>query len=276
MIIPVIIISLFCTLPFSSVLYHVRVYFMRCTLYASSLILSISRREEAFPLAQHFHPDHHDPDDRVPLTVRRVFSLFLFLSFSLFRPPCFYPPREKLLSVRELQTSPSERTVPWKSRRGTIRGVFSSRESEERNVASDGEPAHREERSERDREESTWAEGVGTRGEREGETAEKTGFLADQATNRRPETQVTHPDSTNNQTPSILRPFYHPVQLRSATLLFFVALLPSLHHGSSAFAPRGKHRGVWKILTSEASSPGSSACMAPNTTRAGAREKREG
>lgn len=79
MIIPVIIISLFCTLPFSSVLYHVRVYFMRCTLYASSLILSISRREEAFPLAQHFHPDHHDPDDRVPLTVRRVFSLFLFL-----------------------------------------------------------------------------------------------------------------------------------------------------------------------------------------------------
>lgn len=116
----------------------------------------------------------------------------------------------------------------------------------------------------------------GTRGEREGETAEKTGFLADQATNRRPETQVTHPDSTNNQTPSILRPFYHPVQLRSATLLFFVALLPSLHHGSSAFAPRGKHRGVWKILTSEASSPGSSACMAPNTTRAGAREKRGG
>lgn len=74
--------------------------------------------------------------------------------------------------------------------------------------------------------------------EREGETAEKTGFLADQATNRRPETQVTHPDSTNNQTPSILRPFYHPVRLRSATLLFFVALLPSLHHGSSAFAPR--------------------------------------
>lgn len=87
--------------------------------------------------------------------------------------------------------------------------------------------AHREERSERDREESTWAEGVGTRGEREGETAEKTGFLADRATNRRPETQVTHPDSTNNQTPSILRPFYHPVQLRSATLLFFVALPPS-------------------------------------------------
>lgn len=105
MIIPVIIISLFCTLPFSSVLYHVRVYFMRCTLYASSLILSISRREEAFPLAQHFHPDHHDPDDRVPLTVRRVFSLFLFLSlsFSLFRPPCFYPPREKLLCSRNFK-----------------------------------------------------------------------------------------------------------------------------------------------------------------------------
>lgn len=82
MIIPVIIISLFCTLPFSSVLYHVRVYFMRCTLYASSLILSISRREEAFPLAQHFHPDHHDPDDRVPLTVRRVFSLSFFSSLS--------------------------------------------------------------------------------------------------------------------------------------------------------------------------------------------------
>lgn len=98
MIIPVIIISLFCTLPFSSVLYHVRVYFMRCTLYASSLILSISRREEAFPLAQHFHPDHHDPDDRVPLTVRRVFSLFLFLSLFLsFAPLVFYPPREKLL-----------------------------------------------------------------------------------------------------------------------------------------------------------------------------------
>lgn len=95
------------------------------------------------------------------------------------------------------------------------------------------------------------------RGEREGETAEKTGFLAGQATNRRPETQVTHPDSTNNQTPSILRPFYHPVRLHSATLLFFVALLlSSLRRGSSAFAPpRGKHRGVWKILTGEAGSP---------------------
>ncbi|KYQ51429.1 hypothetical protein ALC60_09427 [Trachymyrmex zeteki] len=56
----------------------------------------------------------------------------------------------------ELQTSPSERTIPWKSHSGTICGVFSSRESEERSVASDGEPAHREERSERDREESTW------------------------------------------------------------------------------------------------------------------------
>lgn len=85
---------------------------MRCTLYASSLILSISRREEAFPLAQHFHPDHHDPDDRVPLTVRRVFSLFLsltlFLSFALL---VFIHPA-KNFSVRELRTSPSERTVP--------------------------------------------------------------------------------------------------------------------------------------------------------------------
>lgn len=98
MIIPVIIISLFCTLPFSSVLYHVRVYFMRCTLYASSLILSISRREEAFPLAQHFHPDHHDPDDRVPLTVRRVFSLFLFLSLFLsFALLVFIHPAKRLL-----------------------------------------------------------------------------------------------------------------------------------------------------------------------------------
>jgi len=104
----------------------------------------------------------------------------------------------------------------------------------------------------------------------EREMVEKTGFLADQATNRRLETQVTHPDSTNNQTPSILRPFYHPVQLRSETLFFFVALLSSLHHRSSALAPpRGKHRGVWKILTSEASSPGSSACMAPKTIRVG-------
>lgn len=125
-------------------------------------------------------------------------------------------------------------------------------------------------------EKRAWTKG-GTRGEREGETAEKTGFLAGQATNRRPETQVTHPDSTNNQTSSILCPFYHSVQLHSAMLLFFMLLLSSLHHGSSAFAsPCGKHRGVWKSLTSEASSPGSSACMAPETTRAGVREKREG
>lgn len=76
-----------CTLPFSSVLYHTRVYSTRCTLYASSFVLSISRREEAFPLAQHFHPDHHDPDDRVPLTVRRIFSLFLSPSPPLFLFP---------------------------------------------------------------------------------------------------------------------------------------------------------------------------------------------
>lgn len=60
-----------------SVLYHIRVYSMWYIQYASLLVLSISRREETFPLAQHFHPDHHDPDDRVPLTVRRVFSFFL-------------------------------------------------------------------------------------------------------------------------------------------------------------------------------------------------------
>lgn len=86
-----------CTLSFSSVLYHTRVYSTRCTLYASSFVLSISRREEAFPLAQHFHPDHHDPDDRVPLTVRRIFSLFLSLPLSSPLPlSCFRPPREKL------------------------------------------------------------------------------------------------------------------------------------------------------------------------------------
>lgn len=139
-----------CALPFSSILYHTQVYSTRCTLYASSLVLSISRREEAFPLAQHFHPDHHDPDDRVPLTVRRTFSLFL--SFSLLVSIHL----AKNFSGRELQTSPFERIMPWKSRSGTIRGVFSSRESEERNVASGSEPAHREEQSERDREESTW------------------------------------------------------------------------------------------------------------------------
>jgi len=130
---------------------------MWCTQYASLLVLSISRREETFPLAQYFHPDHHDPDDRVPLTVWRVFSFFF--SFSLLVSIHL----AKNFSARELQTSPSKRTISRKSRLGSICGVFSSRESEERSVASNGEPAHREKRSERDREESTWTV-RGTRG----------------------------------------------------------------------------------------------------------------
>lgn len=144
-------------------------------------------------------------------------------------------------------------------------------------MASSGEPAHREERSERDREESMDGREAVRGNERERRPRKQVSWRARRPTAGRRPRSLTQILQTTVQTPSILCPFYHPVQLHSATLLFFMVLLSSLHYRSSAFAPsRGKHRGVWKILTSEASSPRSLACMAPKTTRVGVRKKREG
>lgn len=128
-----------CTSFFStnfSLLYYSPIYFstfreLNRIPYAFSLVLSISRREEPFPLAQHFHPDHHDPDDRVCLTERSAFPFFLSASSSFFI--------HLAKNFFEHQTSPSHvRTMPWKSHSGTIRAFATrfqlSRESEERSV----------------------------------------------------------------------------------------------------------------------------------------------
>lgn len=116
------------------------------TPYAFSLVLSISRREEPFPLAQHFHPDHHDPDDRVPLTVRSVFSLFLSASP---HPSLFiHLAKNFSANVKRLHHA-CEQCRENRTRARFATRFQLSRERRTERIASGGRPARREERSER-------------------------------------------------------------------------------------------------------------------------------
>jgi hypothetical protein len=144
---------------------------------------STSRREEAFPLARHFHPDHHDPDDRSN-GAETLFSLSLSLSLSLrLCLRCFTfasgrvrrksrgtcdPEASAAFPTRERETERRRR----RRRRGWDAG--------ERGEGRTGRERSREEKTEiekRTRERER---------ERETRTAEKTGSWPDRATNRRP------------------------------------------------------------------------------------------
>jgi len=152
---------------------------------------STSRR--TFPLTRHFHPDHRDPDDLVALTVRRLFCLPLFLyireAFPVASENPAFPSRTARLLASGL------------GRRGSENGAreIEGREHRDREAAS-GRERGRETRP---------------RKQVPGQIGRPT---ADRPAGG---PQVTHPDSTNNQTPA-QAPAVWPVRLAS---LLFLAIL---------------------------------------------------
>ena len=201
-----------------------------------------------------------------------LFFFFLFLS------PCFYPPGEKLFrpgtSNFSIQANNIEEIALgldlWRFQFARERGTECSKQ---RRAGSSGETEW-----EGPRREHMDGKGNERGNEKERRPRKQVSWRTRRPTaDRRPRSLTQILQTTKHRPSSARFTIQSSFVARRSSSSLPVAPLSSLHHGPSAFAPpRGKHRNVWKILTSEASSPGSSTCMAPKTTRAGARQKREG
>lgn len=265
---------------------------MSCdTWTCAHLCSSISRREEPFPLAQHFHPDHHDPDDRVALTVRSSF-ISLFLSVSLYLLICIRVARD--FSGRELQASPSrERTMPWKSRSGTIPRpprcvsrrdrAACARESEERSVAERQRRRRRRWRFARPgrRGMENGARGISKRAHRH-EKRTRSGQRG--KTRRRPRKQVPGRPGDQPPRPAGEDPGHSPRFYKQPNTVDPPPVLPARVHRDAHCVPlprdsplplrslfrtsvRGKHRAVsGRFWQARPAQQGLAARMAPKTT----------